>query len=59
MGGRLFVRVHGLCKSETRLKGSKQFDYYFIIFIFYMYYSFLKEVARLPLWSVEFTILHQ
>ena len=39
MGGRLFVRVHGLCKSETRLKGSKQFDY-FIIFIFYMYCSF-------------------
>ena len=39
MGGRLFVRVHGLCKSETRLKGSKQFDYYFIIFIF-MYCSF-------------------
>ena len=25
---------------ETRLKGSKQFDYYFIIFIFDMYYSF-------------------
>ena len=44
---------------ESKLKGSKQFDYYFIIFIFYMYYSFLKEVARLPLWSVEFTILHQ
>ena len=26
---------------ESRFKGSKEFDYYFIIFIFYMYYSFL------------------
>ena len=25
---------------ETRLKGSKQFDYFFMIFIFDMYYSF-------------------
>ena len=26
---------------ESRLKGSYQFDYYFFIFIFYVYYSFL------------------
>ena len=44
---------------ETRLKGSKQFDYYFIIFIFDMYYSFFIGSDRVPLWGVEFTILHQ
>ena len=43
-GGQRNVRVHDhdLWKSrlKTRLKGSKQFHYSFIIFIFDMYYSF-------------------
>ena len=43
----------------NRLKGSKQYDFYFIIFIFDMSRSFLIGSARLLLWSVEFPILHQ
>ena len=45
---------------ETKLKGSKVFDYYFIIFIFDMYYSFFKGSGSFSI--VErgvYTILHQ
>ena len=34
---------------KTRLKGLKQFDYYFIIFIFDMYYSFFIGSGSFPI----------